>query len=197
MDLVISVVVPTIPGREHHLERCVRAYQTLTTHKIELLVENGHPTCGDAWQVGAERATGDYLHLTADDLEPHEGWDAAAIETVDRDALPAPRVLNPDGTLYAAYPWGDPDDWTHIAMSVVPFMRVLDWERIGPMIPGHHYYTDNWVTYRARLIGLDVVYRRAYEFVHHWAQEGRGAGMSSEARMEHDRRLYLQAGGTL
>jgi hypothetical protein len=42
---------------------------------IELIVIKNEPTCGIAWQKGAEQATGDFLHFTADDLEPALGWD--------------------------------------------------------------------------------------------------------------------------
>lgn len=70
---MISVVIPTVAGREHSLERCLAAYRA--TADVELIVLADRQTCGVAWQEGIEQATGDYLHLSADDLEPHPGWD--------------------------------------------------------------------------------------------------------------------------
>ena len=56
-----------------------------------------------------------------------------------------------------------------------------------------HYYSDNFLTDRARAAGWPCVLRTGYAFTHHWAQARRGAGMTQDQRMEHDRGLYEQA----
>lgn len=197
----ISIVIPTVDGREEHYARCQQAYIDRTPWSIEIITVRNENSCGDAWQKGADAATGEYLHFTADDLEPLDGWADIALGAAERNELPAPRLLEPNGSLYA-YPWGNPPDGTPVAMSVIPFFHRDLWSKIGPMLPDHHYYTDNWVSWRAERAGLKVTYQgSAYAFVHHWAQAKRGAGMSSEARMNHDRWRYeaavarVEAGG--
>lgn len=190
---MISIIIPTIPGREVHFERCITAYQQRTVSEFEILVEHGHPAVGPAWNAGAARARGDLLHFTADDLEPHEGWDVAADEAVQRGLLPAPRVVNAAGRLDSCGLHGvEMEDWARVPMSVVPFLPAALFEQIGPVLP-IHYFTDNWISWRAARAGWDTRVRRGFAFTHHWAQHGRGAGMTYDERMAHDRIAFLDA----
>lgn len=190
----ISVVIPTVDGREDHYERCYAAYSERTPWSLEILTVRNENSCGNAWQKGAEVATGQFLHFTADDLEPLEGWSEIAIGAAERGELPAPRMLQPDGSLYGAYPWGNPADGTPVTMSVVPFFERELWSKIGPMLPDHHYYTDNFVSWRAERAGLKITYQgSSYAFIHHWAQAKRGAGMPSGDRMTHDEAIWRAA----
>jgi hypothetical protein len=75
---VISVVIPTIAGREHWLGNCIHAYERCSGD-IEIITVTDRETCGEAWAEGGKRAQGDFIHFTADDIEPHDGWDEAAI----------------------------------------------------------------------------------------------------------------------
>lgn len=189
---MISIVVPTIAGREEHLERCVRAYAA-TTPSHQLIVVHDRATCGIAWQAGAELANSDYLHFSADDLEPLPGWWEAATARADQGLLPAPRITRPDATLESCGDWGvEMDDGVVPEMTRIPFMSRLQWGHIGPMI-ALHYYTDNWVSFKGRLYGIETAVTRDYAFVHHHATVGRGAGMTEEQRMATDRRAFEDA----
>jgi len=189
----ITVVIPTVAGRETDLARCVDAYLTRSTHDVELLTYLDQPTCADGWNLGAGQATGDYLHFTADDLEPHAGWDVAAVEAADRGLLPAPRIVNAEGRLdYCGFHGVEMEDWSPVEMSVIPFLPTRLWEQVGP-VPPIHYFSDNYVSWRAARAGWPTVVRRGFAFTHHWAQPGRGAGMSYEARMSHDQRVFFDA----
>lgn len=192
---VVSVIVPTVPGREDHLERCVTAYAAFApgNYVLDLIIERGHPAVGVAWQAGAEKARGEYVHLTNDDIEPWPGWHAPAIEAVERGHLPAPQVLGPAGEPQSLPAWGSlAADWTPVAMTTLPFCSRAQWEAISPL--AHvHYYADDYFSYRGRKAGWETVLRCGYAFTHHWAQPGRGAGMTEAERMEHDRRLYDEA----
>lgn len=193
MTRVITVVVPTVAGREVDFARCVAAYRQRSVHELQIITLHDMPTCGQAWNAGAGQATGDYLHFSADDLEPHEGWDAAAVATAGAGMLPAPRIVRPDGRLdYCGVHRRELPDGMPVEMSVIPFMSREQWERIGPVLP-IHYFTDNWISFRGRRAGYPTVVRRAFAFTHHWAEVGRGAGMSYEARMAHDHAAYEQA----
>jgi hypothetical protein len=168
---MISVIVPTVRGREEHLERCVRAYGERTLRPPEIIVIENKPTCGIAWQEGAEKATGAYIHFSADDLEPHPGWDKAAM---------------------VAGRWEEEQDTEDVTeMTRIPFMSREQWKLIGPMIDTH-YYTDNWISFKGRLAAIETRVHRHYLFTHHWAQEGRGAGMTQDQRMLHDQAIYEQ-----
>lgn len=194
---LLSIVVPTVAGREDHLERALRTYREHSRSKVELIVIHDEPTCGRAWNVGAEKATGDYLHLGADDVEPHDGWDAYAIEAVEKGAVPSAVYYNPDGALcWANGPTSElPPDWTpgvdHMrgdgswyAGSYAPFFSAEQHERIGPTIDGH-YGTDDFLSFRAVKLGYPIVVRTGFAFTHYHAMAGRGAGME-----ELERHLY-------
>lgn len=189
-DPTLSIVIPTISGREEWLERTLRAYADLTTESTEILVELDHPACGPAWQSGGERARGRYIFMAADDLEPKAaGWEQVAMAVCDDDALPAPVIYNTDGSLQSCGgSWGllEPDgaatDFTR-----APFMSREQWELVEPMLPVH-YFTDNWVSWRAlrHRILTRVVY--GFDLVHHLAPEGR-----NESRMADDMNVFARA----
>jgi hypothetical protein len=184
---VISVVIPTIHGREEHYARCVEAYEATQGVELQLITVRDKSTCGEAWGIGAEQAKGDYIHFSADDLQPAEGWYAPAIEACDRGFLPAPRIVNPAGKLdYCGVHGIELDDWTRVSMSVIPFMSRAQWDAIGPDVPPIHYFSDNWVSWRGAKAGFPTVVRRGFAFTHWWAKPGRGAGMSVDARMAAD-----------
>jgi hypothetical protein len=191
---VISIVIPTIPGREDHYERCARAYAERTLTRFEIITEYDHPTVGRAWQAGAEKATGDYIHLTCDDLEPLAGWDAAATAMCDLGCLPAPRVTDArTGALQSRPVWGcDFPDGTECGITVVPFLSREQWEAVQPLCQ-IHYYSDDWISWRARNKGWPSLMCNGYAFRHHWAQHRRGAGMTEGERMIHDQCLFFEA----
>jgi hypothetical protein len=187
---VISVIVPTIAGRELWLEQCRVAYAA-HTDDYELIVVPNRPTCGLAWQDGADLAEGEFLHFTADDIEPHVGWWQAAVACVETGAIPSPRILNTDGSLQSSGEWGvDLADGTVTAIARIPFMSREQWDTLGPSLP-IHYYTDNWIAYRAAQAGIPTVVCRGYEFTHHFAPEGRLDG--ADGRMYADYLAYQRA----
>lgn len=192
--MMISVVMPTVDGREVIVKRVLRAYAHWTEEpQIEILLEKNHPTVGCAWQAGAERATGDYIHLGNDDCEPREGWWQPAVEACDAGFLPSPMVYDPTGYAQSLPEWGKvAGDWTPVHCAMIPFMSRAMWEKIRPLFTGH-YHTDNFITDRAFMAGWPCRLRTGYAFTHYWAQPGRGAGMEEGQRMAYDQRLYRQA----
>lgn len=192
---LISVIIPTVQGREDYLEKCIGAYETHSggAYQLDLIVEHDHPSCGAGWQAGLARAKGEYIHLSDDDIEPHPGWHAPAIEAVSLGFLPAPLVCAPNG-----YPQSHPQegviapDWTPVHMAALPFASAAQMGKIAPLLTTH-YFSDDWISWRGQRAGWPVVLRCNYRFIHHWAQHKRGAGMTQEQRMVHDERLYQEA----
>lgn len=180
----ISVICPTVPGREESLERCLTAYRERSTGvDLEIIVIRDVTTCGEGWINGAELAEGDYLHFTADDLEPWESWWQHAVETCDQGQLPAPVVYLPDGNVQSA--GGDMNepnclrswighDREPVPFTPVPFLSREQWDRIG-MIPVH-YFSDVWVSERGRRLGIETVLRTYYRLTHHNEPSGRRGG---------------------
>jgi hypothetical protein len=185
---VISVVIPTISGREHWLERCMTAYRATGPAEMELIVIKDRATCGLAWQAGADLSAGGYVHFTADDIVPHPGWWEAAVACCDSGAIPSARILNTDGSLQSSGAWAtDLPEGMVTDIARIPFLSREQWQLVGPMIEVH-YYTDNYVAVRAAQAGIPTIVCQAYEFTHHYAPEGR-----LDARMAADREVFERA----
>jgi hypothetical protein len=191
---MISIVIPTVTGREDHYERCRAAYVQVAAYDYELLTETDHATCGLAWQAGAMRAAGDYIHFTCDDLEPLPGWDDAAVRASQAGAVPAPKVTHAEtGELQSWPAWGcEHADGIDAGFSAIPFLSRTMWEVVQPLFTGH-YYCDNFISYRARKQGWPSLFVNGYAFRHHWAQHRRGAGMTQDDRLAYDRGQYDRA----
>lgn len=188
----VAIVVPTINGREEHVKRCVKAYQR-TAPDARLIFEYNRPSCGAAWIAGASRAGDfDYLHFTADDLEPHDHWLDVAVETVDAGYIPAPLVFHPDGSLESAGLLGfgcyngPHDDWQFMEGTTVPFLTREMWKAIGMI--DVHYCSDLLMSTVGRRHGWETVIRTGMRFTHYTAQEGR-----DYRRAGPDTQRYLRA----
>lgn len=192
---VVTVVIPTVEGREEYLKRCLRGYQERTDDRLEIIVER-RDTCGQAWQAGAEQASGDYLHFTADDIVPGEGWLPPLIEAVEQGCVPVPLVVTAAPDVLddedMPHPWnpltpvsnyferqGGPDviaDWYRAdglsEYPSVPFCSLGQWREIGPMIASH-YGTDKWFGMKAKRVGIPCAVRHGTHFYHYAAHAGR------------------------
>lgn len=203
--MVVHVVVPTVSGREEYLKRCLQGYERSCPEDVELnfLTIRDAPTCGVAWQSGAdqvERGDGEeFLHLTADDIVPGEGWLEPMVEAVRAGAVPVGLVVTPTAEILdpvTAMPLqGNPvpenprprffereGDETEVAdwyeaqepseYPSVPFCSLDQWLSIGPMIVPQ-YGGDRWFGERARRAGIRSVVRHGCCFYHYAAQPGR------------------------
>jgi glycosyltransferase involved in cell wall biosynthesis len=168
---VISIIVPTISGREESLARTIAAYEdTLRDVAHELIVIEDNPTWPGACNEGAKQAQGDILHFTADDLEPLPGWYRDVLSWMNgHDELPAAKVLNVDGTFDNH---ADGADGSIVWFTRVPIMRKDQYERIGHW-PEMYHYADVWLSEKARALGIETRIFYSYAFVHHWSQIGR------------------------
>jgi len=181
----VSVIIPTIASREESLERTITSYATHTPGGFECIVIRDKPTCGIAWNEGVGLATQPYVHLTADDIEAHEGWLEAGIASLERGELPAARILNGDGSLQSCGDEHDRPEGFVTEIARIPLLTRELAQQIFP-IPPLHYYTDNIVSDRARALGWPTVVNRSYLFTHHLAGEGR-----LDERLASDGRRYF------
>lgn len=170
---LISIIVPTITGREETLARCVESYErTLDGARYEIVVVKDEPNWPTACNEGFRQSKGDVLHFTADDLEALEGWHLEALLHLSvHDELPAPAVYDyrEDGK-FANEVDGPDGAVTHFTR--IPIMRRDQWERIGEW-PEIDYYADLWVSEKGRYLGIETRMVYSYRFVHHWSGIGR------------------------
>jgi hypothetical protein len=202
----ITVIIPTVTGRERYLAQCIESYKDNTQATVEFQVFKDLPGVAFGWQRGAEAANGRWLHMTNDDAEAVRGWDVPAIEMASRGIQPCPRLWNPDGTPWANAP-ADRDPWSlpHGApapLSTIPFLDRNWWPDVTPLPPGMHYFSDNWISWRLEIVGIPTAICHGYDFVHHWAAEHRGAGWTEPQRMQIDETyanmaLQIVQGGAL
>lgn len=187
----VGVVIPTVDGREHWLGRCRASYErTLAEYEAEILVIPNQPTCGDAWNIGVLAllmGQCDVIHLTADDIEAHDGWLEAGFARLNRNELPAARILNGDGSLQSCGDQFDRPEGFVTEIARIPLLTPPVAAAIFPIPDGMHYYTDNVVSDRARAVGWPTVVTRDYLFTHHLAGEGR------LDRLDTDHDLWLQS----
>lgn len=191
----VSVIVPTIHGRETLYEQTIKAYRDTTPdgYRLELISPRDYPTIGEAWNVGMGHASGQFVHLTADDVTPVGGWLTACMEAVAQGCYPAPRILRPDGSveacgsLGAGMLLGECPDWTPCVTSPFPFFKRPEHP---PVVPAVHYYADDYLAHWARGQGLRAVVRTPFTLAHHEGVVGRPRVV---ARAQADRQVFLNA----
>jgi GT2 family glycosyltransferase len=169
---VISVVVPTIKGRESLCEQTIASFRaTVPTEDLQIIIVKDRRAIGTAWNDGAEAAEGEYLMLAADDVIVHPGWAEAAISAAEKSLYPAPRIEKLDGSVLATGSMGggwlmtDCADWAPVVSSQFPFFNRYAWKELGPCLD-IHYFSDDYLAARARSLGMNVVYREPYRITH-------------------------------
>lgn len=194
--LKLSVVIPTVNGREEYLARCVDGYRDRTEIEVEPIIIKNEISGGKAWQLGAEQAKGDYLHLSNDDIVPGEGWFGSCEQAARTGESPVVVVVgctedvldpktkmplpgNPfnehathfEGTPKVHSPGRIANPNNPSEYPSLPFCTIEQWADIRPMIPTQ-YATDKWFGYRAEQAGLKNVCVSSV-FYHYAAFEGR------------------------
>ena len=166
---MLSVIIPTITGRESYLEQCVQAYNH-TAPGVEVIVIKDESSCGHAWIKGAEQAKGLYLHFTADDITPNQNWWPDAVYAANQGGVPIANVYDRNQRpLMCDSPLGD---MGLVKNVLVPFLSRRLYEDGGWLLP-IHYGSDDWVSYIATKRGVPLHYAPSYSFTHWVADEGR------------------------
>lgn len=156
-ELSLSVLIPTLSGREGELFQTVAGYRA-TVPDAEIL------TVSDlSWGAGlnllAARSSGDLLLLAPDDAVPSPGWFEAAYGFLTRGIAPGARYLRPDGSGEVdkdEFPDGTPCTWTRLFL----LQRSL-FERLGPMID-----TTWWadIEYSERIVDSGIPMQTCWGF---------------------------------
>lgn len=171
--VLLSVIVPTISGREESLARTLAAWEANTPFDLDLIVVKDKPTWPAACNFGASQAQGDIIVWGADDLDPIAGWHSDLEQWFsERDELPAPRLHNysEDAPIWNVE---DGPDGAVPLFTRVPVMSRSQMGRIGPWPEQLIYYADYWVSEKGRTLGIETRNLFSFAFVHHWCQIGR------------------------
>lgn len=191
---MIDIIVPTIPGREESLKRCVASYEKLAHGEVTTIIVENSKTCGWGWKKGLSHSTAPYVLLACDDQEcVGDGWDNIAIESAKAKRIACPRVwltnswaesFGGDMKAFAHVNTKPLKDWSPVDYSTIPFLSRKAIDEIGMLEV--HYGSDVWVSYRGRQLGYESVLRHGFEILHHQELVGRGAGMDQGDRDEMD-----------
>lgn len=174
--MTLSIVVPTIPGRDSELERTVEAYERLTSIPIEWVIETGHSTCAAGWNAGMRRASGEVVHMAADDVEPEsDRWLPAALRVLARGCVPLGWVREGDRRFGRDY------------------CRIVVCRRGWWVdVPETHYYSDDAFTYLMIQADHLPVVAPGFDFWHRRSLVGRD---DSEERCARDRVAAMRGVG--
>lgn len=170
---MISVVVPTISGREESLAQVLDAYEDkLSDTEHEVIVIEDFPTWPDACNQGYSQSRGEILLFGADDLFPVSGFHRKALAWLEEyDELPAPRIW--ENTLDGDHSnTEDGPDGAITWFTRVPIMRRDQYLRIGRW-PSIIYLADIWVSEKGRKIGIETRMVYGFDFLHKRVQIGR------------------------
>lgn len=172
MKKLISVIMPTIQGREASFAQMQAAYRDRSAgFRLDMVVLHDLRNWATACNEGMKLAKGPYLHFTSDDLEPLEGWADAMVGTLDAGEIPAPQLWDHVAAGPPVNAGDGPIGATTEFSRVVALTRDMA-DRIGPW-PELDYYSDNWVSDAARKIGIVTRVTAGYHFIHHWHPHGR------------------------
>lgn len=179
----ISVLIPTVTGREDTLARAIDAYNTRSTgFEIEIITVLDYPTWPAGCNAARKLATGDIIHYSADDLEPLEGWANAMMSALNQGFIPGAQLWDYKKEGPPIYQGYDGLPGTLVRLARVPAATKELADRIGDIPEPIHYYSDNWFTDKASLLGWATRVEGGYDFLHHWAQVGRLSGGDWKAR---------------
>ncbi len=208
MGAAVAVIIPTIRGREHLLERTKQGWRDSLDMDagdppLRIVTVRDRPTIGEAWREGLSAAIDQsdtqWFVLAADDAYPEgPGWFHTCAGRAKAGVYPSPVILNADGTLHSAGTMGagmlipgpvDTDD-APAGTSPFPFLtRPWALEVWDAGIPDVHYYADDWcawlLRYRRR---VDCRTVGAYRLVH---LEGTHGRREMQMRSAADRAVVL------
>lgn len=171
---VLTVCVPTIPGRESLLSRCLASITTQASPDVEVVVVAGSGSLGDKANFAATVAHGTYMTVVDDDDWLHADYMS--------EVLPACRegVVDFIGLKVAQFLNGDPDGESEIRGDLPSFRSAYEphgptpkgltrtalWRQV-PM--GNDYRADRrWCKTVAPLVGSHVFIDRAIYIYDYW-----------------------------
>jgi hypothetical protein len=168
---LLTVVVPTIPGRESVLSRCLWSIQTQAPGSVEVLVVPGSGQLGDKATMAAHLAEGRHMVLVDDDDYLAADYMAHVLPALEGDPdFVGYRILQIVNGRYhgSATTRGDLAQFGRVEHGPTPkgATRTAIWRELGMK---NHYTADRmWHDAATRLVRSSVfIDRNLYVYDHH------------------------------
>lgn len=135
------------------------------THPDVILIQNPVNTGAPAWNLGFEKAEGEYFIILDDDSHIESGLEDA-LKYLDNHANVGILALNVSGGLYQTYEWKDLDERIGFIGCGAIFRKSL-YKKIGGYADWIFLYTNEWeLGFRAVQAGYKVVYFEKCKVIH-------------------------------
>jgi len=175
MSPVLTVFVPTIPGRESLLSRCLWSLSQVPDERCEILVVHGPGKLGDKYDTAVGAATGDMFVMIDDD-----DWVAADYATTVCDMIDAEggdmvgylvaSLMNGRYKFTISHRFGGSTNWMRI-LDRGPSLKVPTSTNIVRQVPlGNEYDADQrWMLTVAKLVRSGSFIDRHMYMHDYWA----------------------------
>lgn len=180
METSLTLVVPTIDGRELSLQRTLRSYSTNTSMPYVVKVGHNYSSIGKAWADILPELTTDIAHLGTDDVTAESRWAKEIRWEWDEHAgLAVPLMMRmPGETLESHGAWGVMHaDRTEVPWCGVPIIPRCCYEECARALALTDYpqnFSDNVLCDVLRAHGHPLIARPNYRLGHWWAAGGLG-----------------------
>lgn len=185
----ISLVIPTINGREASFERTVRSYAENRDRNgpgVLVTTRMNFPSIGAAWVDVLPTLTTDLAHLGTDDVTAECRWQEAVVtEWEENGGLAVPLMLKmPEGTLESHGAHGvmhtERTEVGWVGVPIIPSCCYDEGALALAACGSPHYYSDNILCDVMRSHGHQLIALPSYRLGHWW--EGGGADGSTFGR---------------
>lgn len=159
MTVPVSILIPTMPGRQAELALTIGGYQR-TAPGSQICVTMGEQSWGAGLnKLTSEDADHDWLLFAPDDAVPKPGWLEAALAMWEDGFFPCARYLDSTGKGVHAndeLPHDTPVTWTRLFL----LPRAL-YDELGPVIDAT-WWAD--IEYSERIVDAGYACRICYPF---------------------------------
>jgi hypothetical protein len=177
----LTLMIPTIDGREASLERTLASYRAHAGHPYGLVVRLGFPSTGAAWAATLPALQTDLAHLGTDDVTAEVEWSQQVVNEWQWNAgLAVPLVMGmPGGEIESHGVHGRMHlERTQVYWCGVPVVPRCCYNDIaGALLEAAldgdiHYFSDNLISDVLRMNGHQQIALPAYRLGHWWEAGG-------------------------
>lgn len=184
----LTLLVPTIAGREVSLERTLLSYASETSRPFTQLVVRGYPSIGAAWADVLPQVETDLVHCGTDDVTAHSRWaNEIRLEWEEHGGLAVPLMLRmPGETLESHGLWGAMHTQrTQVHWCGVPVIPRCCYQACSDALIETGFpqnYSDNVLCDVLEAHDHQLVARPRYRLGHWWAAGGLGSSRDEQDR---------------
>lgn len=177
----LTLLVPTIKGRERSLERTLLSYAGQTGRPFVQKVGSDFPTIGHAWAEMLPELRTDLAHLGTDDVTAESRWaNEIRFEWEENGGLAVPLMMRMPGRTLESHGWWGVQHQTRIEVPWcgVPIIPRCCYQACADALVETDYpqnFSDNVLCDVLRAHGHMLVARPRYHLGHWWEAGGLGS----------------------